>query len=99
LFMTWEGCGWKQAQNFLYTTTVFIQREWGKRDPSWDSQYVAKIQTRHASHMTIKCENPLSTSHSETSLRVSTDIGENGKYEKMKRSIHYSKANYKPLTD
>jgi hypothetical protein len=27
LFMTWEGCGWKQAQNFLYTTTVFIQRE------------------------------------------------------------------------
>jgi hypothetical protein len=37
--------------------------------------------------------------HSETMRKVSMAISEKGKYVKMKRSIHYSNANYKPLTE
>jgi len=57
LFMKWEGYGRKQALEVFYTTTVFIQRDQERRDSSWDSQYVDKIHTRHASHMNKKCKN------------------------------------------
>jgi len=82
--MKWEGCGRKQPYEFFYTTAVFIQRDWERSDSSWDSQFVAKIHTRQASHMKKKCENPIRMSHSETSWRVSIENGKNEKHEKMR---------------
>lgn len=82
-------CSWSgrvvegSSPEIFYTITAFIRRDREGRDSSWDSQYVAKIHTRHASHMNNKCKNPIAIGHSETSWRVSMESGENGKYEKM----------------